>query len=141
MNQMTKWAHKDEWHRRGKDFLVVVKHHTEDIPTELALYEGQHRWTVYAYIYPKHSRFESFSGTDMYQPAASALPLHGGPSLLRWHRDDNGNPTSVQVGADYNHYGDDEFLHYATAEDAAEVFHDADRLFQHLSAVTVVCAA
>lgn len=140
MNDMTKWAHKDEWHQRGKHFLVVVKHHTESI-SEINPYEGPHRWTVYAYIYPKHSQFGYFSGPEMYQPAASALPLHGGPSLLRWHRDDDGTPTSVQIGADYNHLHDEEFSHYATADDAAEVFHDADRLFQHLSAVTVVCAA
>lgn len=132
MNDMSKWAHKDEWHQHGKDFLVVVKHHTVT-KSELAQYEGIHRWAVYAYIYPKHSRFKDFSGTAIYQQAASELPLHGGPSLLRWHRDDNGNPTSVQVGADYNHLGDDEFWNYATADDAFEVFYDAQRLFHYLS--------
>lgn len=63
----------------------------------------------------------------------AALPLHGGPSLLRWHYDDDRKPTSVQIGADYNHLHDTHFSSYATADDAYEVFADAERLFNHLA--------
>lgn len=57
------------------------------------------------------------------------LPLHGGPSMLRWHRDANCNPTSVQVGADYHHDGDDGYTHCDDAGQAYSVFRDADELY------------
>jgi hypothetical protein len=126
------WEHKDEWHSHGKDFLIVVKHHTV-VVHESNYYEGPHRWCVYAYIYPKHPHFAKFDGPDMWQDAAAEMPLHGGPSLLRWHRGDDGKPTSVQVGADYNHLHDDYFTQYSTADDAREVFIDAERLHAWLS--------
>ena len=130
---MKKWELKDEWHRHGKDCLVVVRHHTV-IPFAAFLSDGVHRWCIYAYIYPKHQKFADFDGKNIYQPATQNMPLHGGCSFLRWHIDsETKEPTSVQVGADYNHYGDDEFLHYATPEDAYEVFSDADALFDFLN--------
>ena len=143
MTDMTKWDKKDEWHRRGKDFLVVVKRHSV-APSSYSQYEGVHRWTMYTYIYPTHRLFGAFSGPDMWQPAAVDLQMHGGPSLLRWHTDNDGKPCSVQVGADYNHLHDEHFTNYAIPEHADEVFSDADRLFQHLAAdveVLAVCAA
>jgi hypothetical protein len=133
MIDIAKWSHKDEWHQSGEHFLVVVKHYTET-PNKYS-HDGPHRWNVYAYIYPKHRLFETFKGPEMWQPAATELPLHGGPSLLRWHLGDDGKPTSVQVGADYYHLHDEEFSYYATPSDASEVFNDADKLFQHLSKV------
>lgn len=142
MDETSKWDYKEEWHRRGNDFLVVVRRHSVE-PPSLSPYKGQHRWAVYAYIYPKHRLFESFGGPQMWQPAATALPLHGGPSLLRWHTGDDGKPCSVQIGADYHHLHDDRFSGYATPSEACEIFGDADRLFNHLAAaeVTAVCAA
>ncbi len=127
---LTNWDRKDEWQRSGKDFLIVVRHYTVD-PS--VVYEGPHRWNVYAYIYPKHRAFGSFEGPTMYQPAASALPLHGGPSFLCWHYNYDKTPCSVQVGSDYSHLYDDRFHQYATPEDAHEVFSDADELFWHLA--------
>lgn len=143
MTDMSKWDHKDEWHRYGKDFLVVVKRFAVG-PSSFDPYEGPHRWAVYAYVYPKHRLFGGFHGPAMWQPAAATLPLHGGPSLLRWHCDDDGKSTSVQIGADYNHLHDTHFSSYATADEAYEVFADAERLFDHLSemvATESVCAA
>ena len=123
------WDHKDEWHQRGKDFLVVVKHYTVE-PHPI---EGVNRWNVYAYIYPKHPHFGKFEGTAMYQDAASAMPFHAGPSFLRVHRADDGNITSVQVGSDYNHIHDDEFGHMENMEQAWTVFQDAEELFNWLT--------
>lgn len=126
------WRHKDIWTREGENFIVQVSRHS----VGQSEYErtGPHRWCVYAYVYPKHSAFASFDGPQMWQPAATRLPLHGGPSLLRWHYDDDGKPTSVQVGADYNHLHDERFTHMATADDARSVFADADELHAALSA-------
>ena len=125
----------DEWKRVGKDFLVVVKRHTSATPAEFACGEGPHRWCVYAYIYPSHPHFEAFDGTEtMWQDAATVLPMHGGPSLLRVHTKHPDHAiTSYQVGADYNHLHDDEYTHMANEIEAASVFRDADELFDWLS--------
>ena len=125
------WSHVEEWHKRGVDFQVMVKRwaFAEDsyIP-----YEGRQVWNVYAFIYPKHRLWDSFEGTYMFQPAASALPLHCGPTLLKYNNE-NGEVASVQVGADYRHLGDERFSHYETREAAREVFRDAEELFKYLS--------
>lgn len=129
------WSHKDAWKRIGKDFLVEITRHEIERSDFTDYDDGLHRWCVYAYIYPKHPHFEKFEGGAMHQDAACALPLHCGPSYLRLHRDDDGDVTSVQVGSDYNHLHDNRFTHYATAEDAAEVFRDAERLFDVLTSM------
>ena len=139
MTDMSKWDHKDEWHRHGKDFLVVVKRYAvSPSPSSFDPYEGPHRWAVYAYVYPKHRLFGTFNGPAMWQAASTELPLHGGPSFLRWHYDDERKQTSVQVGADYHHLHDDRFTHYKTPAEAYEVFEDAEQLFDHLTPVEVL---
>lgn len=130
MSTHDNYRHKDEWMREGRDFLVTVTRHSVQT---LYDHEGTHRWCVYAYVYPKHPHFARFDGTEtMWQDAATALPLHRGPSLCRKHMSAEGEVTSYQVGADYNHLHDDYFTHYATPDDAREVFSDADRLFAWL---------
>jgi hypothetical protein len=131
---MGDWDRKDEWHKRGKDFLVVISRH-EVMRTEASIFdfdEGPHRWAVYAYIYPAHPHFAKFSGTDMWQDASN-LGFHGGCSLLRYHHEADGKVTSVQCGGDYNHLHDTRFTNMATAEDARAVFNDADELFERLT--------
>lgn len=130
---MKTWSHKDEWKMPGKGFLVVVSRHSvETTPSDAYDNCGTNRWAVYAYIYPTHPRFEKFVGSDMWQVAATELPLHSGPSFLRFHLDENGNKTSVQIGADYNHLHDDEFTYFETKEDAYQVFNDAEKLHEFL---------
>ena len=124
-----KWEHKDEWRMRGRDFMIVVSRHTV---TPIDYWEGPNRWAVYAYVYPKHPHFDQFSGPDMWQDAAQVMPLHHGPSFLRWHLDDDAKPCSIQVGADYHHLHDD-FTNKATAGDAYEVFADAENMFEWLA--------
>jgi hypothetical protein len=134
---MNGFRHKDVWRKGGKHFLVTIEHFTEE-PSQFDYGDddGRHRWCVYAYIYPKHPHFGQFSGDSIFQEAASVLPLHAGPSYLRYHYDDNGKEvTSVQVGADYNHLHDNRFTHYATSDDAKEVFNDAERLFERLTSM------
>jgi hypothetical protein len=131
------WSHKDEWKRHGNDFCVVVSRH------EGSTYfgEGPNRWCVYAFIYPKHPYFKEFDQSGpMYQDAASAMPLHGGPTLLEFPMYD-GAVTSVKVGADYQHLYDDRFSHYATKDEAYEVFKDAEKLFDWLTKVAVTAKA
>ena len=127
---MSDWAKKDEWWRRGKNFLVVVKHHTVGL-SDIDPCDGGHRWNVYAFIYPDHPHFAAFKGPDMWQAAACALPLHGGPTFLQYPMFD-GKVTAVHVGCDYHHLHDDRFTRMATKEDAVKVFADADTLFNWL---------
>ena len=124
------WKLRKIWKRRGKHFTIEISHHKVEQRDED---DGGNRWCVYAYIYPEHPHFVSFNGNSMWQDAALASPLHGGPSYLQWHRDNDGNFTSIQVGADYNHLGDEHHSFNETAEDARSVFHDADELFDWLS--------
>lgn len=126
MDILNGWERKELWHKRGDGFCVEVKHHT--LPLHADHWSGPDRWCVYAYIYPTHPHFARFDGDTKWQEAAIMLPLHGGPSFLRWHMDTNGNATSVQVGADYNHDVDTEYTYYKTAEDAYSVFRDANEL-------------
>lgn len=132
---MSNWEHKDLWKRYGKDFMVEVSRHQVGVFQEAERWseEGPHRWCVYAYIYPKHPHFAKFSGPEMFQDAACSLPLHCGPSFLRWHYADDGKPTSVQVGCDYNHLHDSQYTRMATKEEAQAVFNDAEKLFDWLA--------
>lgn len=127
---MSNWDKKDEWWKHGKNFLVVVKHHTAGV-SEIDRSDYGHRWNVYAYIYPDHPHFAKFEGPQMWQDAACAMPLHGGPSFLRYPMFD-GKVTAVHVGCDYHHLHDDDFTRMATAGEAAEVFADAERLYKWL---------
>ena len=130
---MTEFNHQDIWRLRGSKHLVTVVRSTFIIPHEFN-YErlGVNRWAVYAYIYPKHTCFAGFDDSGMLQDAAIALHFHGGPSFLQFHYDKTGEKQSVQVGADYNHLYDEEFSHYATKDEAAEVFDDAVQLYAYL---------
>lgn len=130
---ITDWKKKELWSRRSNKFCVEVSRHTV-AQSSIGPYEGVNRWAVYAYIYPEHRSFASFSGDSMFQDAACCLPLHGGPSFLHIHRDSSGEKiTCYQVGADYHHLHDDRFADYANESDAASVFFDADELFKWLS--------
>lgn len=130
------WSHKDLWSKRGNGFCVEVSHHSvplSSISPEL----GEHRWCVYAYIYPDHPHFAKFDGSDsFFQDACQELPLHGGvisnASYLRYHYTTDGKMTCVQVGQDYNHLHDEQFTHLAPAK-AAVVLFDGDRLFRWLT--------
>lgn len=127
----TDWVKKDIWKREGKDFSIEVSRHTTRYHDESSD-EGVNRWCVYAYIYPTHPHFKKFEGDRMWQDAATALPLHCGVSFLRYHRDDDGKVTSVQVGADYHHLYDNAFTFFETKEDAYRVFSDAGELYAWL---------
>ena len=131
---MKEFDHKDEWRLSGNNFLVTVTRHTVNIPEEYNFnILGQNRWAVYAYIYPEHKLFTLFDESVIYQDASRDLPLHAGPSFLKFHYDKHGEKLSVQVGTDYNHLYDDQFSYYVTKDEASKVFNDAIELFEHLS--------
>lgn len=134
---MNNWRHKDMWSMDGKNFMVLVSRHSEPVREASACFdsEGPHRWCVYAYVYPKHPHFAAFNGTEeMWQDAATQMPLHGGPSLCRKHLDGKtAEVTSYQVGADYHHLHDWQYTEYATQDDARSVFADAEELHAWLT--------
>lgn len=126
------WTPKWLYLKRGNGFCVEVQHYQVTATGDSLFDSGPNRWCVYAYIYPGHPEFGGFEGDEMCQEAALALPLHGGPSFLRWHRCTDGQPMSVQVGADYNHLGDDCGA-WDTPERACLVFYDAQQLVDWLT--------
>jgi hypothetical protein len=127
----SEWDHKDEWRKEGKGFLVQVTRHNSYSSVECG--KGRNRWAVYAYIYPSHPYFQTFHGDDMFQCSARNMPLHGGPSLLQWHKRNDGAVASVQVGADYDHLHDNHYTFMATKDDAQVIFADAQSLFDWLT--------
>lgn len=123
------WKYKEEWKKEGKNFVIIVSRHESEVVFD----RGKYRWCIYAYIYPKHPRFNLIDKNGpMYQPACDDLPLHGGPSYFQSHLNNDGKITSYQIGCDYNHLHDNYFTFIATKEDATEIFSDAKILFNFL---------
>jgi hypothetical protein len=125
------WKRSEDWKREGKHFLVLVHHYVT--PAIDGLCEEENKWCVYAYLYPKHWRFATVVGDQIWQEALENLRLHCGCTFLKRHYFDNGEVCSIQFGADYNHLHDERYLLMSTAEDARSVFNDADELFEQLS--------
>jgi len=114
--------------------IVVSRHFVER--SEIEWDKGTNRWATYAYLYPKHDLFKTFTvDGGMFQDAARALPLYKGPSYFVAHRDNNGENelTSFQIGCDYDHLHDDHYSHHGDDDPPADVFENAEKLFQHLS--------
>lgn len=127
MSGLAEYKRITHWKREGQDFRVEVAHWTRK-PYDTTEY-GENHWNVYVYFYPNHPYFCSFDGNDMFQDAAIDVPLHGGVSLLQ-NITVNGSPTSVCVGCDYGHLHDDHFSRISKPAEAAEVFRDADQLYE-----------
>lgn len=131
-NHIEKWRESQNWKRFHKNFGVQIVHYVE--PGEVTYDDGRQRWNVYAYIYPDHPHFKNFSGPNMWQDAATAMPFHAGPSFLQWFYFADGSPASVKVGSDYHHLGDDHFSFIDSPSEAHEVFRDAEMLYDWLLA-------
>ena len=128
MFPLSAWSKKDLWHIRSKAFAIEISlTHGVTSPEK-----GPYRWNVYAYIYPTHPHFAKFTDEEVWQEAATALPLHGGATFLRWFCGQNGEPHCIQVGSDYAHAWDDEFSFFSSPEEASQVFADAEELFHWL---------
>lgn len=140
---MSDWKHKDEWIRLGKNFAVRVVHWTR--PTEDREL-GPHKWNVYAHITKEHPLFDKLNAAlgnrELLYGAVDDLPFHGGVTwyerervpVSHWKLEQRDTVCGVCIGSDYAHLHDDRFSHYATRDDAREVFEDADALFAALSA-------
>ena len=123
---MKNWEHKEEWTKAGENCLVKVLRHEQPIIDGFGG-RGGNIWCVYAYIYPEHPLFSRLSSTE-----PSGLPLHKGETFFKIHHGEDGVVTSVQIGADYNHLGDERFTHMHLKDDAIEVFADAITLLERL---------
>jgi len=125
------WKHVDKWVLRGDGrFVVEVSRHSET-PSRYCE-EGEHRWCVYAYVYPTHPLFAKFDKTkDIFQDCVKDAPLHWGCTLIEYPHYRSGDEvicTSVKFGADYHHIDDGHFTFMATAAEAEGVFADAEEL-------------
>lgn len=134
------WKHKDCWKLEGLNFLVEITRHEAERP-DADSGEGPHWWAVYACIYPSHPLFAAFiHNGGIFQPATAGLPLHCGRTYHHCHASSGGRYLSHQVGSDYHHLYSQRFTDYATREEAVEVFSDAEKLFDHLSAIQPIPA-
>jgi hypothetical protein len=110
MKDETEWP-MQTWSREYDHFLIEVRRRTRPPrKTDGWGERGQYLWTVCAYLYPSHWHFQSFDGDRHWQPAARAMPLHGGCTFLEyhWQPGETGLVVSaVQVGCDYAHLHDD----------------------------------
>lgn len=133
---MQNWNHKDEWKKQGKDFVVQIVRwsYAENLREEVKSYydRGENNWNVYAYIYPNHRFFKSLSKAEnSWDDVCLSIPFHGGATFLEKNEKD-GRITSIKVGCDYSHYGDEHYAHYKTKDDAFSVFNDAEELIKFL---------
>lgn len=137
---MSDWTHRDEWKKSGVHCLVVVRRHTvinidnglPDIYHYLHK-KGTNRWCVYVYCYPGHKFFASFSTPGLFRKEMESIPFHGECTFFEYHYDQGNIVTSVQIGADYDHGGDERFTHMSTKEEAEVVFRDADDLLRWMN--------
>jgi len=127
------WQHRDVWTRQTQHFTVQVERREVEQADSAFEVLGPNRWNVYVYIYPTHPHFHKFDGPSWGQEAILEMPLHGGCTFLKYHKDAlNGEVTGIQVGCDYNHDGDARYTHHATPADGIKQFRDADELFAWL---------
>lgn len=135
----TEWEEKYEWRARGTSFLVSIE--CRFLPDSFR--EGQPwKWNVYAYVYPKHPRFQKIIpvGTGYEIPeGCQGLHFHGGilgaVTLFRPHYDAVGKVTSYQFGSDYDHIHDDWARETPPHSGRhTSIFKDAEELFGQLLA-------
>ena len=137
MNDLTKYGHKEEWSRRGKNFTMqIVRWETmseesfNKMNLDIGTYTGRYVWNVYFYLFPKHRLFAETIEDDMNDCPVNNL--HYGCTFSRWHYNEDGEITAKQYGCDYNHYTDERFSFIKNIEDAYEIFNDAEDLFNEL---------
>ena len=134
---MSEWDQSHAWQRRGKGFLIQIKHSTRTrSEIDIAMGEGVNIWNIYVYIYPNHSLFDSFDiDGGMWQEAASSLIMHGSPSYFTAHKADLSDVnkiTAFQIGCDYNHLHDENYT-FMDVDQIDSFKRDAGRLFNQLS--------
>lgn len=123
INMKPEWT-KEEWEAGGDGFSVAVRHWK-------ALPHGN-CWAVYGMVYSSHPLFGLIRTTDFDDKALHGLPLNGGCTYHEWHMDGSYSIKFKEFGADYQHAFNHEARGWETADDAAEVFADAEALYKEL---------
>ena len=143
---MNDWSHKDIWtaraERNGRICVIEVSRHTKEWVGRqreagnpyIDPFEDENGWCIYALIYPEHPLFALIdpSKKEWENEAIQEMPLHGGCTYFVPHFSPAKEITSYEIGCDYSHYGDGHCAHYATKEEAQEIFDDADELMEWL---------
>lgn len=122
MANLEGWKPKLEWKKEGTNFLVSVTKHIG--------YDGENKWCVYLYVYPKHPAFARFNrdGTMWDQPH---FDCHSYVSYFNAHiAFKTGEVCSYQLGWDYNHDGDSYYNSIDSVDEAGSIFFDAEKLFE-----------
>lgn len=133
----TNWTYSGKYLTRRTKFSVEVVHSKNR--NYLNPEEPENVWCIYAYIYPDHPKFTTFTSDEIWQEATCSLPLHGGCSFLKRNYNKDAELVSIQVGCDYNHYGDESYLNMSNSDEASSIFYDADTLIKHLEGTDDLC--
>lgn len=128
------WQKIDRWRKQTTEACVEICHGYRDNPTIPGTdFQGQriNHWNIYAFIYPGHPLFSEIDLTDAWP---DNIPMHGGCTYFKIHRDNGGKEIlSLEIGCDYGHYQDDRFELMTTFEEASEVVADAERILLFLT--------
>lgn len=94
-----------QWKRYGKtnDYMVQINKWVKQGLPDYGI-DDEHIWNVYAFIYPKHPRFEELCQVE--NAWNCPLYFHAGANYMRKHYDENGAVLSIQFGNDFNHIHD-----------------------------------
>lgn len=120
------WDHSEEWIASGKTFAVSV-----------ARYErrGQYVWWVLGRLTPDHPLYEAVGEEDVDEPGDALKSFTFGPSRETPDTCTEmatlpGETARIEVG---HFYEAPPYCLWATREEAATIFADADRLFAVLA--------
>ena len=118
----------ETYKRTGSNFTLEVKHWTSGCQ-ELNILN--HVWNLYVYIYEKHPLFNKLENTKFLLTDFPCMP--GGVTYVKWHGDHDSDIIHCkQYGNDYSHIWNCGSDHWATIDDAYEVFTDATEVFNFL---------
>ncbi len=116
----------------GKNHTIEIRRIDECKKTiatlqELGLSSPKYKWFIYICLFKTHSLFPFFENvtSENYFSADTKVEMHGGVTFFQRQYNDAAELTSVKIGCDYQHYGDDRF---GEEEDSATVYEDAKEL-------------
>lgn len=133
-----KWEHSQKWFTRiysdRKQIAAVEVRRWSFKQPDDPEFDGEYVWNIYAMVWPEHPLFADLSAADnVFEcQAARDMEFHYGANFMKKTHGPDGAIICVEVGNDYNHYGDDWYRSCVTREDAASIFADAERLVAHL---------
>lgn len=118
---------KDEWLIRGTGFSVKISHVFRKGFPSLGI-ESNHAWCLYAMIFSNHPLFKKACKNKVDYDVDLGDKLYSNFHCGCTYYNKQAN--YVEIGCDYQHLGDEEFM--ASAELSDEILADAKTLFEYM---------